>query len=280
MQLIAERDTEFAERRKVYSAIECVAFYKDFHAVLPRSLVHATWHGDKEQGERVKWKERMIGSSMVVAVFVHDLSSLSAVGIYWCADKNDEGEALLLNTSEWRDVPRWTNNYTHTHTETTLGMFFEFSFLEGVSMVFTNVLGMNDRENPGDQSQGDHQSQPVVDVMAVGLPRSPGQVSLITPVDEQMPPVNHTSDPSTSSIAPIVVNPSFHSNDTDPLSALSSSSSLIKSTDTLPSSTVLSTTMTVPSGHSFQVQSNCQMNHPRSSCFLSISVLSFYSSSY
>ena len=125
-------------------------------------------------------------------------------------------------------------------------------------MVFTEIIGMNDRENQEDQSQGDHLSEPAANGMAVGLPRSPGRVSLLTPVDEQMPTVNHTSDASTSSIAPTVLNPSFHSNDTDPLSLLSSSSTLLESTDTLPSFPVLSTTMMVTPSHSLQVQSSYQ----------------------
>ena len=96
MQLIAERDTEFAERRKVHSVIECVSLYRDFHAVLLRSLVHATLHADKEQDERVTWKRRITGSSIVVAPSVHDLTSLSAVGIYWCLNENDEREVFVV----------------------------------------------------------------------------------------------------------------------------------------------------------------------------------------
>ena len=132
-------------------------------------------------------------------------------------------------------------------------------------MVFAKIIGMNDRENQEDQSQGDHLSEPAANGMAVGLPRSPGHVSLLTPVDEQVPPVNDTSDASTSSIAYMVLNPSFHSNDTDPLSSLSSSSSLVKSTDKLPSFPVLSTTMVIKPSHSLQVQSSCQANHPHAS---------------
>ena len=70
-------------------------------------------------------------------------------------------------------------------------------------MVFTKIIGMENRENQEDQSQGDHLSQRAADTMAIGLPRFPGRVSLLPSADEQVPPVNDTSDASTSSIAPL-----------------------------------------------------------------------------
>ena len=101
------------------------------------------------------------------------------------------------------------------------------------------MIGTNNREDQEDQSQGDHLYQPAADGMVVSLSQSPGRVSLLTTVDEQMLPLNDTIDEST----PIVLNTSFHSSDTDPLSSLPSPSSLVQSTDKLPSFPVVSTTM-------------------------------------
>ena len=66
------------------------------HLLTAFSLVHATLHADEEQDERVKWKIRMIGSSIVIDIFVHDLSFLSTVGRCWCVDENDEREVFVV----------------------------------------------------------------------------------------------------------------------------------------------------------------------------------------